>query len=60
MENWRQECNNYRPHSSLDYLTPAEFARRYYEKNQEKEAIKPGQVAGSLSLIGGTKIGGTL
>ena len=23
VENWRQEYNNYRPHSSLDYLTPA-------------------------------------
>ncbi|GAI02713.1 unnamed protein product [marine sediment metagenome] len=47
VENWRQEYNNYRPHSSLDYLTPAEFARRYYERNQEKEAIP---VAGSLSF----------
>ena len=45
MENWRQEYNNYRPHSSLDYLTPAEFARQYYEKNQEKEAMQPRQVA---------------
>ena len=26
VENWRQEYNKYRPHSSLDYLTPAEFA----------------------------------
>ena len=50
VENWRQEYNNYRPHSSLDYLTPAEFARRYYEKNQEKEAMQPRQVAGSLSF----------
>jgi len=50
VENWRQEYNNYRPHSSLDYLTPAEFARRYYEKNQEKEAMQPRPVAGSLSF----------
>ena len=29
LEAFRQEYNNYRPHSSLGYLTPAEFARRY-------------------------------
>ena len=33
VENWRQEYNNYRPHSSLGYLTPLEFARRYYDNN---------------------------
>jgi len=26
--NWRREYNENRPHSSLNYLTPAEFARR--------------------------------
>ncbi len=50
VENWRQEYNNYRPHSSLDYLTPAEFARRYYEKNQAKEAGQSRVKAGSLLL----------
>jgi len=50
VENWRQEYNNYRPHSSLDYLTPVEFARRYYEKNQAEEATQPGEMAGTLSL----------
>ncbi len=50
VENWRQEYNNYSPHSSLDYLTPAEFARQYYEKNQEKEAMQLRQVPGSLSF----------
>ncbi|HUS04619.1 MAG TPA: transposase [Dehalococcoidia bacterium] len=29
LEAFRQEYNNYRPHSSLGCLTPAEFARRY-------------------------------
>ncbi len=33
VEAWRGEYNNYRPHSSLGYLTPSEFARRYCEKN---------------------------
>jgi len=50
VENWRQEYNNYRPHSSLDYLTPDEFARRYYEKNQVREAKQPVEKAGSLSF----------
>ncbi len=52
MENWRQEYNpskKDRPHSSLDYLTPAEFSRQYYEKKEE-EAMQPRQVAGSLSF----------
>jgi len=50
VETWRQEYNSYRPHSSLDYLTPAEFARKYYEKYEGKQAIQPGEMAGSLSL----------
>jgi transposase InsO family protein len=50
VENWRQEYNNYRPHSSLGYLTPVEFARRYYENNQVKEVRQPVEKAGSLSL----------
>ena len=28
IENWREEYNHYRPHSSLRYLTPGEFAER--------------------------------
>ena len=51
VENWRQEYNNYRLHSSLGYLIPAEFARRYYEKNQVTEVKQPvGMIAGSISL----------
>ncbi len=50
VENWRQEYNNYRPHSSLSYLTPVEFARRYYEKKQAEEAGQSRVKAGSLSL----------
>jgi len=50
VEAFRQEYNNYRPHSSLGYLTPAEFARRYYENNQVTEVKQPLEKAGSLSL----------
>jgi len=50
VEAFRQEYNNYRPHSSLGYLTPAEFARRYYERHKEEQAIQLWEKAGSLSL----------
>jgi putative transposase len=29
IENWRQDYNQQRPHSSLGYLAPAEFAQRH-------------------------------
>jgi len=50
VEAFRQEYNNYRPHSSLDYLTPVEFARRYHEKNQVTEVEQQVEKAGSLSF----------
>ncbi len=50
VEAWRQEYNNYRPHSSLGYLTPAEFARRYHDKSQVDEPMETRERAGSLSL----------
>ena len=50
VESWRQEYNNYRPHSSLDYLTPSEFAKRYYEKTRVIEVKQQVEKAGSLSL----------
>ncbi len=57
VEAWRQEYNNHRPHSSLSYLTPSEFARRYCEKNQVTE-VKQSENRKSL-IVSGTKIGGT-
>ena len=31
-------------------LTPAEFAKRYYENKQAEEATQPVEMAGTLSL----------
>jgi len=31
IEDWRQDYNQQRPHSSLNYLPPAEFARQRLE-----------------------------
>ena len=50
VEVWRGEYNNYRPHSSLGYLTPSEFAKRYHERNEATEVKQPVEKAGSLSL----------
>ena len=30
IEVWRRDYNESRPHSALDWATPAEFARRYW------------------------------
>ena len=49
VEAWRQEYNNYRPHSSLDYLTPAEFASRYHNDSRTPEG-ETQEYAGTVSL----------
>ena len=64
VENWQQEYNPYekdRLHSSLGYLTPAEFARQYYEKNQAEETTQPGARSNSRDslIVSGTRNGGT-
>ena len=43
LENWRRHFNNVRPHSSLDYQTPAEFAAKL------NEAVSKGTALGSRS-----------
>jgi len=39
IEDWRLEYNHYRPHMSLGYLTPAEFARTWREEQQNNPAL---------------------
>jgi transposase InsO family protein len=34
VEDWRLEYNHYRPHQSLSYQTPAEYARRCRQETQ--------------------------
>jgi putative transposase len=34
LEDWRLEYNHYRPHQSLNYMTPAEYALRWRTDNQ--------------------------
>jgi putative transposase len=36
IETWRQDYNSERPHSSLNDLTPEEFARNYYQEQKAK------------------------
>ena len=40
-EAWRKDYNKERPHSSLGYLTPAEFAAKW-ERERRKEAARAG------------------
>ncbi len=34
LDDWRLEYNHYRPHQSLNYMTPAEYAHRCTTDNQ--------------------------
>ncbi len=43
IENWRKEYNAERPHSSLDYRTPEEFARICSELTSRMAATPPGR-----------------
>ena len=36
LEDWRHEYNHYRPHQSLGYLTPAEYAARWKTENETR------------------------
>jgi len=42
VDRWRMDYNHYRPHSSLDYMTPAEFAKSCVadsSRNSQKQRI---------------------
>lgn len=41
---WRMDYNHYRPHSSLSYMTPAEFAKMCIETGCCKDNAKPENV----------------
>ena len=41
IETWRQEYNGERPHSSLDYRTPEEFAKICSELTSRMAATRP-------------------
>ena len=47
IENWREEYNTCRPHSSLGYLTPTEFAERC--RRGEVPALPPGE--GGIDIL---------
>jgi transposase InsO family protein len=36
LEDWRQDYNHHRPHQSLNYMTPAEYARSQETENQRE------------------------
>ena len=36
LDDWRLEYNHYRPHQSLQYKTPAEYARRWRTEDQPR------------------------
>ena len=39
VEAWRMEYNTYRPHGSLGGLTPAEYATKWPNISEKKEAL---------------------
>lgn len=51
IESWRMEYNHYRPHSSLDDLTPAEFVILYI-KAKENQQVLP-EASDSDKMISG-------
>lgn len=48
INDWRQDYNKYRPHSSLDYQIPAEFATDWRNRKYEE---KPTDITNSRLYI---------
>jgi putative transposase len=44
VEAWRVEYNTYRPHSSLGWLTPAEYADRWASEHRIAGTLDPSPV----------------
>jgi putative transposase len=40
IENWRRHCNEVRPHSSLQYMTPVEIHRQHATSTNPRVALK--------------------
>ena len=54
IEAWRKEYNDYRPHSSLNDLTPAEFIEQYHSNNEKTEAL-PGAPSSDPMIFAASK-----
>ena len=50
VEIWRRDYNEERPHSSLGYLTPAEFAAKC-EREKRKEAVRAGSSSPAYGFL---------
>lgn len=59
IERWRQEYNGERPHSSLDYRTPAEFAKTCSELTSRMVATPPEPPVASGGWHGGARAQGS-
>jgi putative transposase len=54
IEAWRIEYNEYRPHSSLDGLTPVEFIKRMQKEKEIKKAL-PGAPSSDPMIFAAVK-----
>jgi putative transposase len=55
-EEWRQDYNTERPHKSLRYLTPMEYAKRFTEAQNPVMPLYPQTANGNHSNIAGSRL----